>query len=55
MVVPRVYHELTTPRVLTMEFEEGCNITDVEAIAAMGLRTKDVARILSESFCRQKV
>jgi predicted unusual protein kinase regulating ubiquinone biosynthesis (AarF/ABC1/UbiB family) len=44
---------MTTARVLTMAFEEGCSITDVESIESMGLCRTDVARLLSECFCRQ--
>ena len=51
--VPRVYDEFSKARVLTMSFEEGCNVTDVAAILGMGLKVQDVARRLTEAFNKQ--
>lgn len=51
--VPRVYGEFSKARVLTMSFEEGCNVTDVAAILGMGLKVQDVARRLTEAFNKQ--
>ena len=51
--VPRVYEEFSKARVLTMSFEEGCNVTDVAAILGMGLKVQDVARRLTEAFNKQ--
>ncbi len=53
IVVPHVYAALTTPRVLTMSFEEGSYVTDGAAIERMGLRKRDVARLVSEAFAEQ--
>ena len=50
VVVPRIYWEHTTRRVLTMEFVEGVKITDVAAIEALGVETADVAKILLVAF-----
>lgn len=36
--VPKVYHEVTKPRVLTMEFVQGVKVTDVEGLKAMKIR-----------------
>jgi aarF domain-containing kinase len=51
--VPHVLPHLSSKRVLTMSFEDGCSITDVEAIRAMNLSTQAVAELLAETFNRQ--
>jgi predicted unusual protein kinase regulating ubiquinone biosynthesis (AarF/ABC1/UbiB family) len=50
VLIPRIYWEHSTGRVLTMEYLEGVKITDIEAIRAMGVDTSDVAKILSVAF-----
>lgn len=50
IVVPRIYWQHTTRRVLVMEFVEGVKITNVEAIRAMGEDPADVAKILVVAF-----
>ena len=42
--VPKVYWELTTPRVLTLERIRGVKITDIAGLEAMGLNRADVAK-----------
>lgn len=43
IVVPRVYWDVSSKRVLTAEFCEGCKVNDVEAIKSMGLAVPDVS------------
>jgi predicted unusual protein kinase regulating ubiquinone biosynthesis (AarF/ABC1/UbiB family) len=50
VVIPRVYHDLTTRRVLTMELVEGVKITDLEALARAGIDKREVAQKLLEIF-----
>jgi predicted unusual protein kinase regulating ubiquinone biosynthesis (AarF/ABC1/UbiB family) len=50
VVIPRVYHELTTRRVLTMELVEGIRITDVAALDRAGIDKHAVAQKLIEVF-----
>ncbi|HEY4686101.1 MAG TPA: AarF/UbiB family protein [Dehalococcoidia bacterium] len=50
VVVPRVYWEHTTRRVLTMEYVEGIKVTDVAALARAGIDPADVAKILVVAF-----
>lgn len=45
--LPHIFWEWSTSRVLTMEFMEGVNVTDVQAIKLLGLRPADVARLVS--------
>jgi predicted unusual protein kinase regulating ubiquinone biosynthesis (AarF/ABC1/UbiB family) len=53
VVVPRIHHELTTRRVLVMEFMPGIKITDVDALRAAGVDPNRVTQTLVEAFCRQ--
>lgn len=53
VVVPKIYWDYTTRRVLTMEFIEGIKITDMAALDAAGIERQAVARLLTESYIRQ--
>ncbi|XP_042828773.1 uncharacterized aarF domain-containing protein kinase 5 isoform X3 [Panthera tigris] len=53
VVVPRVYWDTSSKRVLTAEFCEGCKVNDVEAIKTMGLAVKDIAEKLIQTFAEQ--
>ncbi|MEX0682583.1 MAG: AarF/UbiB family protein [Dehalococcoidia bacterium] len=53
IVVPKIYWEYTTRRVLTMEFMEGIKITDVDALRAEGIDTHDVAQLVTDVYCEQ--
>lgn len=53
VVVPRVYRELTTRRVLVMELVEGVKITDLDGLARAGIDKQAVAQKLMEVFCEQ--
>ncbi|HLF72261.1 MAG TPA: AarF/UbiB family protein [Dehalococcoidia bacterium] len=50
VVVPQIYWEHTTRRVLTMEFVEGVKINDLEGMKARGIDPEDVAKILVVAF-----
>ena len=50
IVVPKIFWDHTTKRVLTMEFVQGVKISDVEAIRAEGLDPADVAKVLVVAF-----
>ncbi|KAJ4761376.1 Protein kinase superfamily protein [Rhynchospora pubera] len=47
---PKVYWNLSTPRLLTMEFMEAAEVTDVKAIKKHGLRPHDVSKLVSKAF-----
>lgn len=53
--VPDVYRELSTPRVLTMEFVESLKLTDIKRIEELKLDKKLLAKRTAESFLRQIV
>ena len=53
VIVPEVYREFTTRRVLTMELLEGIKVTDVAALEAAGIDKHLVAQKLVEIFCDQ--
>ncbi|HXR24407.1 MAG TPA: AarF/UbiB family protein [Candidatus Binataceae bacterium] len=50
VVIPRVYHELSSRRVLTMELVEGVKVTDLAALAAAGIDKHAIAQKLIEIF-----
>eukprot|EP00741_Cyanophora_paradoxa_P012085 tig00020592_g11677.t1 len=51
--VPRVHWELTTHRVLTMEFIHGCKVNDLEGLQMMRVDPSAVATKLGEVFSEQ--
>lgn len=53
--VPNVYHEVTTPRVLTMEFVESFKLTDTKRVTKEGLDRQLLSKRVAESFLRQIV
>jgi aarF domain-containing kinase len=53
VVAPTVYGEWTTPRVLTMSFEEGVYANNVGAIRGMGLAPVGVSTLVAEAFAEQ--
>ncbi|XP_054461709.1 uncharacterized aarF domain-containing protein kinase 5 isoform X2 [Anoplopoma fimbria] len=53
LVVPKVYWEQTSKRVLTAEFCNGCKINNVEEIKRQGLSMKDTADKLIRTFAEQ--
>jgi ubiquinone biosynthesis protein len=50
---PRVYWDLTSPRVLTLERFAGVRITDIEALATMGVDRSALAGRLVDVFLKQ--
>ena len=55
IVVPKIYWEYTSKRVLTMEYIAGAKITDAPSIRAMGVDPADVAKILVFAFAEMIV
>jgi ubiquinone biosynthesis protein len=53
VVVPRIYWELTSPRVLTMERIDGIKINDLAAMDRQGVDRRQVAKTLSEVVLHQ--
>jgi aarF domain-containing kinase len=53
VIVPEVYREFTTRRVLTMEFIEGIKITRIDELEEAGIDKHAVAQKLTEIFCAQ--
>lgn len=51
--VPRIHWDLSSRRVLVMDFEPGIKITDVEALRAAGVDVDRVAEILVSAYCEQ--
>ncbi|HEB65171.1 MAG TPA: AarF/ABC1/UbiB kinase family protein [Chloroflexi bacterium] len=53
LLIPKVYWEYTTRRVITLEDVGGIKITDFEAIEAANVSRRAVADLLFESYLRQ--
>jgi ubiquinone biosynthesis protein len=51
--VPKVFRELTTPRVLTMEFISGHEIMDVSALARAGIDPVELSEHITELIYQQ--
>ena len=51
VVVPAVVREVSSRRVLVLDYAPGARITDVAAIRALGVDPQAVARILIDVFC----
>jgi predicted unusual protein kinase regulating ubiquinone biosynthesis (AarF/ABC1/UbiB family) len=55
IVVPKIYWEHTSRRVLTMEYLDGVKITDAEGLRQLGVDTSDIAKILVYAFAEMIV
>lgn len=53
VIVPRIYWEHTTLRLLVMEFMDGIKVTEVEALRQAGIDTPMVAQKLTEAYLQQ--
>jgi aarF domain-containing kinase len=52
LAIPKAHANFSSKRVLCMDFEEGCYVTDVSKIPS-GIVTGDVAALISRVFCEQ--
>ena len=55
IVVPKIYWDYTSRRVLTMEYIDGVKITDRAGMESIGVNTTDVAKILVFAFAEMIV
>ncbi|MGH8012595.1 MAG: ABC1 kinase family protein [Candidatus Binataceae bacterium] len=53
VIIPRIYHDLSTRRVLTMELLDGIRVTDVAGLERAGIDKRMVAQKLIEIFAEQ--
>jgi len=44
---PKIYWELSTSKILTMEFMDGAEISDVSAIQRFGIQAIEVSKLVS--------
>lgn len=51
--IPEIYWNCSTKKILTMGFEEGIKINDLEGLGKAGIKPSDAARVLIEIFCTQ--
>ncbi|KAJ4720059.1 Protein kinase [Melia azedarach] len=47
---PKVYWNLSTSKLLIMEFMDGAQVNDVKAIRKLGIQPNEVARLVSQAF-----
>ncbi|CAN1174801.1 Putative ABC1 protein At2g40090 [Linum perenne] len=47
---PKVYWNLSTSKVLTMEYMDGAHVNDIKTIQKLGLQPKEVATLVSQAF-----
>ena len=55
VIVPDVYRDVSTPRVLTMEFVESFKLTDIERVEKEGLDKQLLAKRTADAFLMQIV
>ncbi len=53
VLVPSIYWEYTTRKMLVMEYMEGIKVTNVDVLKAAGIDTRAVAQKLTEVYCQQ--
>jgi predicted unusual protein kinase regulating ubiquinone biosynthesis (AarF/ABC1/UbiB family) len=53
IIVPRIYWEYSTRRVLTMEFLDGIKITDLATMERQGIDLQAVAQLVVDAYCDQ--
>ena len=53
IVVPKIYWEYTTRRVLVMEYMEGTKITDLPGLERIGVDKHQVAQLVTDAYCEQ--
>jgi predicted unusual protein kinase regulating ubiquinone biosynthesis (AarF/ABC1/UbiB family) len=53
VLVPGVVEELTTGRLLVMQFVEGVKVTDAEGLRRAGMDPRELARILNDVYAEQ--
>jgi len=53
IIVPEIYWEYTSRRVLVMEFMEGVKVTDLAALHRIGVDPQAVAQLVTDAYCEQ--
>jgi len=52
VVVPRIHRDLSTRRVLTMEFLDGIKVTDADGLRAAGIDPAEIVQVLMHIYVR---
>jgi predicted unusual protein kinase regulating ubiquinone biosynthesis (AarF/ABC1/UbiB family) len=50
---PKVFRELVTPRVLVMEFIDGCKLNDPATLRRLGADPRELTRIVCDAMSHQ--
>jgi len=46
ITVPQIFWDISTPRLMCMEFMDGIGVTDLKAMKELGIDPKDVAHLV---------
>lgn len=50
---PKVFHELTTPRLLVMEYINGIQIDETDRLVELGYNMTEIGQKAAENYCKQ--
>lgn len=53
IIVPKIYWEYSSRRLLVMEYTDGIKITDLEAMHRAGIDSQAVAQLVTDVYCEQ--
>ncbi len=53
IIIPKVYDEYCTRRILVMEYVEGCKISDIQKIFSQGIQAKTIVDTLVKCYLEQ--
>ena len=53
VIIPKIYWEYSSRRLLVMEYIEGIKVTDIAGLHRIGLDPPDVAQLVSNIYCEQ--
>lgn len=53
VIIPRIYHELSTPKILVLKFYEGIRVDNIEELRALDIDPDDLVRVLVDLYARQ--
>jgi predicted unusual protein kinase regulating ubiquinone biosynthesis (AarF/ABC1/UbiB family) len=48
--IPKVHHKFTHPRILTMSFEEGINVSHLKELKEKNINFRELSKLISQTF-----
>jgi ubiquinone biosynthesis protein len=55
VIIPKIYHEICTRKILVLKFYEGTRVDDIEGLKALDISPDELVRILVDLYTRQVV